>query len=265
MKWKLVLAIWFAAVALPLAATPIATGPDGFSSFEPGSLIYQVVINHGGAGVQTQGFVPGGNPAIFTSLVAGTMTLDNILAPGATVTAATLDLMVLASLTPGAITSFYTCDGADCGDYTHAQPTITVGAYPATHTTITVISTSGTTYTWNYQVPSSSPFQLNLTTADPGFLTDLSNGDDLTVNWTQTVQLTGTYPQPTGQNKCSNCTLTFHYDGLSRSTTVQASVNGTVEDGPPPPNPVPEPATGLLVGLGIMVTTATLRRRIFPR
>jgi hypothetical protein len=265
-KWICVV-LYIGLAALPLAATPIATGPDGLDIFSPGSgsLTYQVVINNGGAGVQFEGFVPGGNPASFTSLVAGSMTLNNILSAGSTVSAAVLDLAVLNSLTPGAISDYYLCSGAECGSYVHDHPTITVAAYPATHTTITVISAGGVTYTWNYQVTSSSPFQLDLGTADPDFLTALSNGEDLTINWTQSIQLSGTYPQPTGSNKCRNCTLTFHYDGLSRSTLVQAGVNGTVSEPPPPPNGVPEPSSGLLLGLGLIVTGAVVRRKILPR
>ncbi len=259
-------------LTVPLAATPIATGSDGLSVFSPGngSLTYQVVTNNGGAGITSQGFVPGGNPATFASTVTGSMTLDNILSPGYTVNSATLDLTVLSSLTAGSVSTFYNCTGSgDCAAYVHDHPTITPNA-PAAQVAITVISTSGTTYTWNYQVSSSSPFQLNLATANPDFLTDLSNGQDLSISWTQTqtFQLTGSYATPTGQNKCKNCTLTFHYDGLSRSTTVQASVNGTVTgplDPPDPTNPVPEPSTGLLLGLGLIATTATLRRKFFPR
>ncbi len=263
-KWTFALVLGFALAAVPLAATPIATGPNGLDTLIPGggSLTYQVVMNNGGAGASGS-FVPGGTPATFTS--TGTMLLGNVLAPGSTVTSATLDLTVLSSLTAGAVSDFYECTGAACGSYVHVDPSITVGAYPATHTTITVVSTSGTTYTWNHQVTSSSPFQLDLATADPNFLTDLSNGLGLNISWTQSLQLTGSYPQPTGQNKCSNCTLTFHYDGLSRSTTVQASVDGDVTGPPDPPNPIPEPSTGLLLGLGIMAMAATLRRRISPR
>lgn len=269
-------AVGAALLAVPLAATPIATGPDGVNVFAPGggSLTYRVVMNEHGHNVSTQGFVPGGRTATFTSTIAGSMTLDNLLAPGYTVDSATLDLTVLSSVTAGAVSSFYQCtvgSGTDCTTYTHGHPTISVSGSQATHTDITVVSTSGTTYTWNHQVNSSSPFQLNLATADPDFLTDLSNGQDLSIYWTQTIRLTGSYPHSTGNNRCHNCTLTFHYDGLSRSTTVKASVNGTVTAPPKPPeppqvsNPVPEPSTGLLLGLGLIATSATLRRKLIRR
>lgn len=269
-KWTFAFALWGALSAGPLAATPIATGPDGLNAFMPGggSLTYQVVMNNGGAGVASEGFVPGGTPATFTSTTAGTMVLSNILATGSSVTSAMLDLAVIETLTSGAASDFFGCVGDDCTTYVHGHPTFTVGDYPATHTTITVVSTSGTTYTWNYQVTSSSPFQLDLATADPDFLTDLANGMDLNISWTQTIQLSGVYNPvglPPGRDKCKNCTLTFHYDGLTRSTVVQASVNGDVTGPEDPPSPIPEPSTGLLLGLGIMAMAATLRRRISPR
>jgi hypothetical protein len=252
-----------ALAAVPLAATPIATGPDGLNTLVPGggSLTYQVVMSSGISlfpSISSQGFV---GPATFTS--TGTMALSNLLTPGSTVTSAVLDLTVLSSLTQGSVTGYYNCSGGSlaCVLYGPSQPTITVGS---AYTTVTVVSTSGTTYTWNHQVTSSSPFQLNLATADPSFLADLSNGLDLNISWTQTVQLSGSYPSPTFLSQCPNCTLTFHYDGLSRSTTVQASVNGDVT-GPPDPTATPEPSTGLLLGLGIIGMAGTLRRKLYPR
>ncbi|MGE5568720.1 MAG: PEP-CTERM sorting domain-containing protein [Rhodospirillales bacterium] len=254
LKWIFAPALVIALASLPLGATPIAAG-SATELFDY-TATFQVVTNPGGQ-LNTQptfvdGATPLGNPVTITS-PSYTLTLSNLLTPGSTLTDATLLLTIDTLLTPVA-PSLASCQGTNCDKYT--LPLVQSDMYS---TVITVASTSGTTYTWNYQASSGSG-SLNLLTANPGFAADLAAGDDLTISWTQTVTLSAQYTPPDGgaNDRCRNCTLLFNIP-----FKAQTSLSATVDAGfTEPPNPVPEPSTGLLLGLGIMVTAATLRRKI---
>ncbi len=263
-KWTFAFALCLALAAMPLAATPIGFGST--SEIFNGVADFQVVTNHGGevSADLTTFLNPGavaGNPStvVITSTPYYLPLSNNGLALGSTISAATLILSIDTLLTPGA-SSLYTCEGTGCGNYT--LPLIQSDTYS---TVLTVVSTSGTTYTWNYQMNSGSA-SLNLLTANPDFADDLAGGDNLTIAWTQTVTLSGEYTPPSGgaSSKCRDCTLVFRTP-LSGRTNVSGTVDATFTEPPDPPNPVPEPSTGLLLGLGIMAMAATLRRRISPR
>lgn len=244
-----------ALASLPLGAAPIAVG-SATELFDY-TAQFQVVTNNGGqVSNPTPTFLDEGATAGNPSTVAITsplysLTLSNLLTPGSTVTDATLLLTIDTLLTPGE-TSLASCQGTGCDNFN--LPLVQSDMYS---TVITVASISGTTYTWNYQMNSGSA-SLDLLAANPNFAADLAAGDDLTISWTQTVTLSAQYTPPTGgDNKCRNCTLLFDIP-----FNAQTSVNATVNAGFTDPNPVPEPSTGLLLGLGIIVTAATLRRKI---
>jgi len=253
LKWMFAPALVIALASLPLGATPIAVG-SASETFDY-TAVFQVVTNPGGQISGTPTFLDGttalGNPVTFTS-PEYTLTLSNLLTPGSTITDATLLLQIDTLLTPGTI-ALASCQGTGCENYT--LPLVQSDMFA---TVITVASTSGTTYTWNY--PASSGWaSLNLLTANPDFAADLAAGRDLTISWTQTVTLSAQYTVPHGgaNDRCRNCTLLFNIP-----FTAQTNLSATVESASVEPNPIPEPSTGLLLGLGIIVTAATLRRKI---
>jgi len=234
--------------AATMFATPI-TVSDTDTETLFGSAIFRVEVNNGGA-LQTGTSIWQNNNSFAANY---SFTLSYSIPAGGVIDSATLNL---SNLTPSLVTPTVDYAGLAQKGVANQTPVWAADYYPNVGGTISGTYLTVKSGAVSTTIDASSASSLDLIAL--GFGSELASGTPIEIDWHQTLLLTA--------NTNNFLKNKNNWDNVYRDFTVSGSVHGTaaaaltLNYSQPETDPVPEPATYGLVGVGLWLLGRARRR-----